>query len=135
MKFSIILALLSLVYLTQAASITKKLPFSNLKRYSVSGILSLPYAEIAEPFRVWYDEEQFASRIDYYDGMVSTIQLAPSSSSDLGVGIKVAPLTTEEVTNAKTCFWLNGTAGNPVTLQSVIPDFSTFTVRIATKKL
>ena len=101
----------------------------------MSGILSLPYAEIAEPFRVWYDEEQFASRIDYYDGMVSTIQLAPSSSSDLGVGIKVAPLTTEEVTNAKTCVWLNGTAGNPVTLQSVIPDFSTFTVRIATKKL
>ena len=68
MKF--IIAFIGLFCLAQldAASIPKKLPFSNLKRYSVSGILSLPYAEIAEPFRVWYDEEQFASRIDYYDG-------------------------------------------------------------------
>lgn len=126
MKFAIVF--LGLLCLTQAVPLNKKLPFSNLKRYSVSGILSLPYAEVNEPFRVWYDEEQFSSRIDYYDGMVSTIQLAPSSPSDLGTGIKVAPMTDETVTNAKTCFWINGTEGNPVTLQSVIPDFSTFTV-------
>lgn len=46
------------------------------------------------------------------------------------IGIKIAPLTTEDVTNAKTCFWINGTVGNPVSLQSVIPDFSSFTVNI-----
>jgi hypothetical protein len=45
-----------------------KTPFSNLKRYSVSGTLSLPYAEINEPFRAWYDSDQSASRIDYYNG-------------------------------------------------------------------
>lgn len=84
MKFAIVL--LGLFCLSQAASLNKKLPFSNLKRYSVSGVLQLPYAEINEPFRVWYDEELFASRIDYYDGMVSTIQLAPTTSSDLGTG-------------------------------------------------
>ena len=62
--------------------------------------------------------------------MESTIQLAPSNVGDLGVGIKVTPLTDEEVTNVKTCFWINGTTGNPVTLQSVIPDFTDFTVSI-----
>lgn len=87
MKFLIFLTFVSLIALAQSASInSKKLPFSDLKRYSVSGILSLPYAEVAEPFRVWYDEEQYSSRIDYYDGMVSTVQLAPTTASDLGVG-------------------------------------------------
>ena len=87
MKFLIFLTFVSLIAFAQSASInTIKLPFSDLKRYSVSGILSLPYAEVAEPFRVWYDEEQYSSRIDYYDGMVSTVQLAPTSASDLGVG-------------------------------------------------
>jgi hypothetical protein len=36
--------------------------------YSVSGIITLPFAEINEPFEAWYDETQFASRIDYYNG-------------------------------------------------------------------
>ena len=49
-------------------SVVKKRPFANLKKYSVSGTIYLPYAEIEEPFRAWYDEDQFASRIDYYDG-------------------------------------------------------------------
>ncbi len=54
-------------YCAEAASL-KANPFTNLKTYSVSGIISLPYAEVSEPFRAWYDETQFASRIDYYDG-------------------------------------------------------------------
>ena len=133
MKF---LSILLLICAVNAKTIPLKgTPFSNLKHYSISGILSLPYAEINEPFRAWYDVEQSASRIDYYDGwlkminfyifnyslivninktgMVSTIQLAPTSSSDAGVAIKIAPLTDETVTNAKTCFWVNGTTLAP----------------------
>jgi len=60
--------------------------------------------------------------------MVSTIQLAPTSSSDYGIGIKVTPMTDEQQTNVKTCFWLNGTKDAPVTLQSVIPDTTSFEV-------
>ncbi len=45
--------------------------------------------------------------------MVSTIQLAPTSSSDSGIAIKIAPLTDETVTNARTCFWVNGTEQAP----------------------
>jgi C1A family cysteine protease len=107
-------------------ALPKATPFDNLKRYSVSGTLNLPYAEISEPFRVWFDIGQSASRIDYYDGMVSTIQLAPSSSKDFGTGIKIIPMTTEQESNIKTCIWLNGTNDAPVTLQSVIPDTTDF---------
>ncbi len=45
--------------------------------------------------------------------MVTTIQLAPTTSTDFGVGIKIAPLTDETVTNSKTCFWVNGTQAAP----------------------
>jgi len=121
------LLLLSLLCISgfQAASVNKK-PFSNLKRYTVSGILSLPYAEINEPFQAWFDMDQYASRIDYYNGMVSTVQLAPTSKVDFGVGIKIAPLTDEQVTNARTCFWINGTSDAPLEIQSVIPDITDF---------
>jgi hypothetical protein len=104
---------------------TKKL--SKFSRYSVGGILSLPYAEISEPFMAWYDEDQWASRIDYYDGMVNTVQLAPKNPSSYGSGIKVVPMTDEVQTNVKTCFWLNGTEEAPVEIQSVLPDTTGFT--------
>lgn len=125
------------VLLTQSAVLKKKekngkqTPFSNLKRYSVAGVIQLPYAEISEPFRAWYDSDQYASRIDYYDGMVSTIQLAPTTSTTYGTGIKVAPMTDEVQTNVKTCFWMNGTKDSPVTIQSVIPDTTDFSVLLA----
>jgi hypothetical protein len=122
----IALACLAISLNVQAKSI-KSQPFANLRRYSVSGVLSLPYAEINEPFRAWYDADQYASRIDYYDGMVNTIQLAAKSSSEHGCSIKVAPMTDESQTNVKTCFWMNGTILAPTGIQSVIPDFTDFT--------
>lgn len=64
--------LVSVAYMGNCASI-KATPFSNLKRYSVSGIIQLPYAEVNEPFRAWYDSDQFASRIDYYDGILNIL--------------------------------------------------------------
>lgn len=39
--------------------------------YTVSGVLSLPYAEIVEPMEVWFDGENGRSRIDYYSGETS----------------------------------------------------------------
>ena len=37
-------------------------------QYHVQGVLSIPYAEIREPFQAWYDADNMKSRIDYYDG-------------------------------------------------------------------
>lgn len=34
------------------------------------GVISLPYAEIKEPFEGWYDLQGKRSRIDYYHGEV-----------------------------------------------------------------
>ena len=102
MKFLNILLLICAVNAKSVPLKLKGTPFSNLKHYSISGILSLPYAEINEPFRAWYDADQYASRIDYYDGMVNTIQLAAKSSSEHGCSIKVAPMTDESQTNVKT---------------------------------
>jgi hypothetical protein len=97
LKIKYLLFLLTLFCLNQIQTISiKKLkttPFSDIKRYTISGIISLPYAEINEPFKAWLDIDQYASRIDYYDGMVNTIQLAPTSNIDYGVGIKIAPMT------------------------------------------
>ena len=59
--------------------------------------------------------------------MESTIQLESRTSTEFGVGIKVSPMTDEEQTNVKTCFWVNGTQDSPLSIQSVIPDFQDFT--------
>ena len=42
--------------------------------YSVQGVLSLPFAEIQEPFSAWADIPGRKSRIDYYGGTVKTFQ-------------------------------------------------------------
>lgn len=34
----------------------------------VAGVISLPYAEIKEPFEAWLDLAAKSSRIDYYHG-------------------------------------------------------------------
>ncbi len=127
MKLFLLVA--SLVCLSGIQTIALKgKPFSDLTRYSVSGIISLPYAEINEPFDAWFDINQSASRIDFYNGMVNTVQLAPTKKTDFGVGIKIAPMTDEEVTNARTCFWINGTSEAPLAIQSVIPSLDEFEV-------
>ena len=62
-----LLFLFVVIFGANAANLNKN-PIKSLPVYSVSGIITLPYAEIIEPFQAWYDETQFASRIDYYDG-------------------------------------------------------------------
>ena len=42
--------------------------------YSVQGVLSIPFAEIEEPFNAWANMPEMKSRIDYYGGMVKTFQ-------------------------------------------------------------
>jgi hypothetical protein len=126
MKFLLLIATICVLGQSALSASIKTNPFQNLKRYSVAGTLSLPYAEIAEPFRAWFDSDQSASRIDYYNGMVSTIQIKGDGEDSFGSGIKIAPLTDETQTNVKTCFWVNGTEKAPVDLQSVIPDTTDF---------
>ena len=92
--------------------------FSNT--YIVKGTLYIPYAEIREPFYAWYDGRSGSSRIDYYGGMVKTFQL--SHKGLYGSSIKIAPITTETISNQATCLEVNGTNELKIQPQAIVPD-------------
>ncbi|KAJ3609791.1 hypothetical protein NHX12_024301 [Muraenolepis orangiensis] len=92
--------------------------------YHVKGVISLPYAEIKEPFEAWLDTAGKSSRIDYYHGQVSTYQLAAQQPG--GVAYKITPETTEEELNVMKCFQVNGTKEEPVSTQGTLPDLQGF---------
>ncbi|CAG9835411.1 unnamed protein product [Diabrotica balteata] len=93
------------------------------KTYSVTGILSIPYAEIQEPFSAWYDEPSKRSRIDYYGDMVKTYQLG---TPGYGVSLKITPVTTETEENVRSCLMVNGTEEISITPQAILPDLTGF---------
>ncbi|XP_067316659.1 digestive cysteine proteinase 2-like [Anolis sagrei] len=94
--------------------------------YHITGILKLPYAEIVEPFEAWFNESAGRSRIQYYQGQVMTYQFA--FEKPFGASFKVTPETTENKTNFKECFRVNGTSDKPVGPQSVFPNLTDFKV-------
>ena len=78
----------------------KSPPSYDSSSYIVHGFLQLPYAEINEPFTLYYDLKNNQSRVDYYDGMVKTFQLAGNAQKMY----KIAYETTESVMNQLNCF-------------------------------
>lgn len=54
--------------------------------------------------------------------MVKTYQL--SHKGRYGASIKIAPVTTETVTNDETCLQVNGTNDLKIQPQSIVPDAS-----------
>jgi len=95
------------------------------ERVYAEGYLSLPYAELSEPFTSWYDAKTKRSRIDYYGGMSKTIQRG--DQGDNGIHYMIAPMTNEVVRNKISCFALNGTSDAPVGPQQILPDITNFT--------
>ncbi|XP_041069092.1 digestive cysteine proteinase 2-like [Carcharodon carcharias] len=94
------------------------------KIYHISGIISLPYADIEEPFEAWYNLTGKVSRIEYYDGQVITLQ--HGFRKPAGISYKISPATTETETNVIKCFQLSGTIHEPVLAQPVIPNLQGF---------
>ncbi|KAM4549673.1 digestive cysteine proteinase 1 isoform 1-T1 [Fundulus diaphanus] len=92
--------------------------------YHVKGVISLPYAEIVEPFEGWFDLPAKSSRIDYYHGQVSTYQLG--AQQQFGVSYKITPETTEVELNVMKCFQVNGTKDEVVKPQASLPDVQGF---------
>jgi len=97
-------------------------PWSNT--YSLQGVLTIPFAEVVEPFAAWADVDNKRSRIDYYGGMVKTFQLG--EVGDFGTLLKIVPMTNEVVLNKIDCFQVNGSAEEQVTAQSMLPDLTDF---------
>lgn len=102
------------------------------KTYSVSGFLTIPFAEIMERFDAYYDEEGGSSRIDYYEGMDKTYQL--TKNGPYGKMLKIVPMTDEKVFNQMNCFAVPGAKSAPIQVQSILPDLSGFKLK-GTEKL
>lgn len=92
--------------------------------YSLTGMLTIPFAEIEEPFAAFYDAAAGKSRVDYYGGMDRTFQRA-----DLKTAFKLVPMTDEKVENQMECFIVRGTDEAPVEVQSVLPDLAGFQLK------
>ncbi|XP_055561357.1 digestive cysteine proteinase 1-like [Falco cherrug] len=92
--------------------------------YHVTGVISLPYAEIREPFEAWYNLTGGKSRIEYYGGQVVTYQFG--SIEPFGASFKVTPETTETEVNVRKCFRINGTNRDLIAPQSVFPSLDNF---------
>ncbi|XP_077283318.1 C1 family peptidase 26-29-p [Arctopsyche grandis] len=120
-----ILPVLLLVGFTYSDESIKAAPVWN-NVYTVKGVLSIPYAELMEPFYAWYDSSSGRSRVDYYGGMVKTYQLSKEAIGDAGTSIKVAPVTTEQQLNIPMCLQVNGTSDFSIQIQSVLPDLTGF---------
>lgn len=135
--------------------------------YHVQGLVSLPYAELNEPFEAWYDHELSRSRTDYYGDLYKIYQFGPRSSNGrkptganrFGAMYKLvyvpasfqpdrkpkqglvsrlhhayegivnynphANLTTKPATK-RACFSVEGSVGNTISPQSVLPDLRNF---------
>lgn len=63
----------------------------------------------------------------YSIGMVKTFQLM--NKGEYGASIKIAPITTETVTNEETCLQVNGTIDMKIEPQSIVPDPSEMEVK------
>ena len=111
MKFLLILAIL-----VNAVWAFQEAPPPWSPTYTVSGYLTIPFAEINEKFDAYYDEQSGNSRIDYYDGMDKTFQL--TKNGDFGKMLKIVPMTDENVFNQINCFALSGSQSEPVQVRT-----------------
>lgn len=119
---SLVVALLCTVIGIEGKAVPSPPDFGNT--YHVKGVISLPYAEIQEPFEAWLDLAAKSSRIDYYHGQVSTYQLG--AEQQWGTAYKISPETTEVELNVVKCFQVNGTKDDVVKPQASLPDVQGF---------
>ncbi|XP_028397683.1 counting factor associated protein D-like [Dendronephthya gigantea] len=92
------------------------------RNYHATGLLTLPYDNIVEPFEAWYAGERNMSRIDYYYGMDKTIQRG--DMDDHGLLFKIIPKHKDPApskTFFRSCWIRRVPSWDPIQGQSVIP--------------
>ncbi|XP_029202306.2 KDEL-tailed cysteine endopeptidase CEP1-like [Acropora millepora] len=90
--------------------------------YHTTGLLSLPFDDIVEPFEAWFAGEKNMSRIDYYYGMDKTIQRGDLGKH--GILFKIVPMHAEMKPSDDTftsCWYRAVPTWLPRAGQSVIP--------------
>ncbi|XP_071477039.1 digestive cysteine proteinase 2-like [Diadema antillarum] len=93
--------------------------------YHATGFIRLPYAELDEPFEIFYQGKNKRSRIDVYNGMDKTFYRGDEPS--YGNTYKISPATISNNKWQETCFNVTGDKTNPVLPQSLLPDLTFFT--------
>ncbi|EDO44165.1 predicted protein, partial [Nematostella vectensis] len=89
--------------------------------YHATGVLSLPYGDIKEPFEVWYSGLHGMSRIDYYGGMDRTYQRGDLGK--YGYACKIVPEFSERTGRTfKGCLHRRGNSNFQIKAQSIIPS-------------
>ncbi|XP_071483800.1 digestive cysteine proteinase 2-like [Diadema antillarum] len=114
--------LLLLFGVSFVASDPKKPVFKD--HYHATGYVRLPYAELNEPFEVYFQGSNKRSRIDVYNGLDKTFLLGNEKPS--GNTYKISPSTVNNTKSVTTCFKLPGDSTEPVTAQSMLPDLTHF---------
>lgn len=61
--------------------------------------------------------------------MVKTYQLP--KQGQFGTSLKIAPMTTDSVTNVETCFKVDGESATPIAVQSILPNLTNFKVSVS----
>lgn len=94
--------------------------------YHARGQVKLPYAELDEPFEIFFNGPKNMGRIDFYNGVDKVI--SRGDHKPYGTTYKITPSVTGQGTtvNLASCFQVNGTKDNLVTLQSMLPDLKGF---------
>ncbi|XP_048583026.1 pro-cathepsin H isoform X2 [Nematostella vectensis] len=92
------------------------------RRYHATGILTLPFDDIVEPFEAWFAGDLNMSRIDYYYGMDKTIQRGDLGAN--GMLFKIVPMhyvVTPSDKNIISCWYKPLATWLPRAGQSVVP--------------
>lgn len=87
-------------------------------------MITIPFAEIEEPFMAYVDFPNKRSRIDYYGGMDQTYQFG--AMGDVGTMFKIVPMVNSRLESDLACFQVNGTSDAHVQPQSILPDMTGF---------
>jgi len=128
MKLIVAVGVLLLVSLVTCRSVPKGAdPPKWDKSYVVTGTLSLPYAELEEPFMAYFDPKMNRSRMDFYGNIVQTF--TRGDVGKYGSTYKLAYMTTGTNAtsyNVRGCFKTDGDVNTTVSPQSVLPDLTNF---------
>ncbi|XP_038056790.1 digestive cysteine proteinase 2-like [Patiria miniata] len=95
-------------------------------RYHATGFVQLPYAELNEPFEIYFDGKNGMGRIDFYGGMDQAFY--NGSMKPYGVAYEVYPWvkTKTSIVPVMHCSTMPGEKGSPVMPQSMLPDLTNF---------
>ncbi|XP_077991240.1 digestive cysteine proteinase 1-like [Glandiceps talaboti] len=93
--------------------------------YHAKGTLRLPYAELEEPFEIYYNVTLGNSRIDFYGGLDKTYLLG--NDGDYGSTYVITPMVMNGSQAAAACVVMKGEKEMPVLPQTALPDLTGFT--------